>query len=65
MPMTEDGYVPDTVWIPGVDFDPHDHDEMEIMHIVWEKERLDKMAQLERENDRLRMEFDKCRGEVN
>lgn len=51
--------VPDTVWIPGVDFDPHDHDEMEVMRVVWEKEHRDKIAQLERENDRLRMELDK------
>lgn len=58
MPMTEDGYVPDTAWIPGIDFNPHDSDEMEIMHVIWERERLDKMAQLERENATLRAQLE-------
>lgn len=58
MPWTEDGYVPDTAWIPGVDFDPYDHDEMEVMKFIWEKERMDKIAQLERENASLRAQLE-------
>ena len=41
-------------WVPGVDFDPHDPDEMEIMHVVWEGERLSAIERLEKENSRLR-----------
>ena len=41
-------------WVPGVDFDPHDPDEMEIMKVVWEQEKYDRMARLERENRSLR-----------
>jgi hypothetical protein len=37
-------------WIPGEDFDPSDPDEMEIMRAVWEKEKYDRLAELEREN---------------
>jgi hypothetical protein len=39
----------------GVDFDSNDPDEMEVMHLVWDREKHDRMAQLERENERLRM----------
>lgn len=28
-------------WIPGENFDPNDPDEMEIMHVIWERERLE------------------------
>lgn len=41
-------------WCPGENFDPHDSDEMEVMHLVWEREKFDRIAQLERENARLR-----------
>lgn len=41
-------------WVSGIDFDPYDSDEMEIMELVWENERHDRMAELERENDFLR-----------
>lgn len=41
-------------WVPGVDFDPHDEDEMETMRLVWERERYDRIAELERENAELR-----------
>lgn len=40
-------------WCVGYDFDPSDPDEMEVMEIVWEKERLSRMELLERENVRL------------
>lgn len=42
MPMTEDGYVEGDGWIPGVDFDPHDPEEMEVMRLVWERERFER-----------------------
>lgn len=50
------GEVPmsDTAWVPGVDFDPHDDDEMEIMHLVWDRDLHDKVNRLEDENLRLR-----------
>jgi hypothetical protein len=54
MPMTEDGYVEGDGWIPGVDFDPHDSDEMEVMEHVWAQEKHDRMRQLEEENEMLR-----------
>ena len=37
-------------WVPGVDFDPHDPDEMEVMKVVWEQEKFDRLRELEREN---------------
>lgn len=57
MPMYEDHYEPGGGWVPGVDFDPSDQDEMEVMRLVWEKEKYDRMEQLERENRRLREEL--------
>lgn len=57
MPMLEDRYEPGGGWIPGEDFDPHDPDEMEVMALVWQRERHDRMAQLQRENERLRAEL--------
>lgn len=42
------------VWTPGVDFDPTDPDEMEIMHLVWGREQASRVAALQRENQRLR-----------
>jgi len=44
----------DDGWVPGVDFDPRDPDEMEIMHVIWEGERLSAIERLERENAHLR-----------
>jgi len=41
-------------WIPGENFDPHDPDEMEIMHHIWEGDRMRYMERLENENARLR-----------
>lgn len=63
MPYTEDGYVEDLVWVPGVDFDPYDHDEMEVMKVVWENERHDRMKQLERENESLRAAITSLHGD--
>ena len=54
MPYTEDGYVEGGGWVAGVDFDPRDPDEMEVISLVFEREKYDRMAQLERENARLR-----------
>lgn len=44
-------------WVPGVDFDPYDAEEMEVMQDVWENERYNRIAQLERENERLRAQL--------
>jgi hypothetical protein len=41
-------------WVPGVDFDPGNPDELDVMRLVWENERYDRIAVLERENERLR-----------
>lgn len=41
-------------WVAGIDFDPHDEEEMEVMRVVWEREKYDRLAELERENVRLR-----------
>ena len=54
MPMHEDHYDGGDGWVAGVDFDPSDPDEMEIMRVVWEKEKYDKLARLEREVELLR-----------
>lgn len=55
--MSNDG------WVPGVDFDPHDPDEMEIMHVVWEQEKHDAMTALQRENDYLRQALARYEGD--
>jgi hypothetical protein len=44
----------DTGWVPGVDFDPYDTDEMEVMDLVWQRERADSAAVVRRENTELR-----------
>lgn len=55
MPYLGDNEAPrNEGWIPGVDFDPHDPDEMEVMHLVWDQEKYDRTRQLERENELLR-----------
>lgn len=54
MPMHEDHYDGGDGWVAGIDFDPHDPEEMEVMHLVWEKEKYDKIERLERENAQLR-----------
>jgi hypothetical protein len=45
-------------WVVGVNFDPSDPDEMEVMDLVWDRERHDRIAYLERENARLRSLLD-------
>lgn len=58
MPYLEDGsYEPGGGWVAGVDFDPSDPDEMEVMHAVWENEKYDRIRHLETENARLRNEL--------
>lgn len=54
MPYTEDGYIQGDGWVAGIDFDPSDPDEMDVMRHVWEQERHDRLQVLERENDSLR-----------
>jgi hypothetical protein len=54
--MTEDGYVQGDGWVPGVDFDPSDPEEMEVMRAVWEQERYDALRVAQRENEHLRAE---------
>jgi len=55
MPYLEDGqYVQGDGWVPGVDFDPSDPDEMEVMQHVWAKERAESISALQEENSRLR-----------
>lgn len=46
-----------TGWVPGVDFDPHDDDDMEIMHLVFEREVWERADRLERENQMLRAQL--------
>lgn len=41
-------------WCPGIDFDPSDPDEMEVMQLVWEREKFDAMERLRRECEQLR-----------
>lgn len=53
MPMTEDGYVQGDGWCPGIDFDPYDRDEMEVMTVIFEGERLSALEKLRAENRRL------------
>lgn len=53
----------DTGWVPGVDFDPNDDDEMEIMRLVWDRDRHDRASRLERENQNLRARLAELTGE--
>jgi hypothetical protein len=62
VPYREDGFFEKEGWVAGEDFDPHDPDEMEIMHAVWDGEKHDRMRQLESENERLRQELGEARG---
>jgi hypothetical protein len=50
-------------WVPGVDFDPHNPDEMEVMREVWAREGATRTTRLERENDRLRTLVAELTGE--
>jgi len=50
-------------WVPGVDFDPDDADEMETMELVWERERYDAMAAKDREIASLRARLAEYEGE--
>jgi hypothetical protein len=63
MPHREDGfYEQGGGWVAGVDFDPSDPDEMEIMHAVWDQEKHDKIRLLEDENERLRQALNEKNG---
>lgn len=64
MPMTEDGYVEGEGWCPGIDFDPYDRDEMEIMEHIFEGERLSAQARLERENSFLRGQLEQANERI-
>jgi hypothetical protein len=50
-------------WVPGVDFDPTDPDEMEVMELVWERERHDTLAAKDREIASLRARLAEYEGE--
>lgn len=50
-------------WVPGVDFNPDDDDDMELMRHVWGRERADRTARLERENETLRAALRAATGE--
>lgn len=65
VPMYEDHYDGGDGWVPGVDFDPSDQDEMEIMRVVWEKEKYDRIASLEREIQTLRAALAAKRSDCN
>lgn len=41
-------------WVAGEDFDPSDPEEMDVMLLVWDRERHDTIERLERENAALR-----------
>lgn len=49
-------------WVPGVDFDPHDDEQMAVMREVWSREKADRATRLERENDRLRARIAELTG---
>lgn len=49
-------------WVPGVDFDPHDDEQMDVMREVWSREKADRATRLERENDRLRARIAELTG---
>jgi hypothetical protein len=50
-------------WVPGVDFDPHDDDDMAVMREVWAREKRDRTTRLERENLTLRATIARLIGE--
>ena len=41
-------------WVAGEDFDPYDAEEMEVMDLVWEREKYDTITRLQNENAALR-----------
>lgn len=45
-------------FIPGVDFDPYDEDDIEIVNIASGRDAADRIRHLEQENARLRRLFD-------
>lgn len=51
-------------WSPGIDFDPYDAEEMEVMRLVWRNERYDRIRQLETENAHLERENTRLRDEM-
>lgn len=50
-------------WIPGENFDPHDPEEMEIMHSIWDGECFNYQRRLEAENQYLRQRIAELTGE--
>ncbi len=53
----------DRGWVPGVDFDPTDPDEMEVMELVWDRERADTVDRLRADNERLRRQVAELTGD--
>lgn len=50
-------------WVAGVDFDPYDAEEMDVMRLVWEREAADTNEKLRRENESLRRRIRELTGE--
>lgn len=50
------------VFVAGIDFDPHDLDEVEVVKLASERHRYDRMRALEEENASLREEIAQLRG---
>lgn len=53
----------ETAWVAGVDFDPYDADEMDVMRLVWEREAAATNERLRRENAELRRRLAELTGE--
>lgn len=49
-------------WVPGVDFDPSNDDDMAVMDQVWSREKASRAARLERENELLRARIAELTG---
>ena len=54
---------PALTFIGGIDFDPTDPEEVEIVKLATERDAHDRMRALEDENHRLRMELAALRGD--
>lgn len=50
------------VFVAGIDFDPNDPDEVEVVKLASEQHRYDRISRLEEENRQLRSELARARG---
>lgn len=55
-------YTPAVGWVPGVDFDPDDPEDMRAVELAWDREQAARVAELERENDDLRARVAELEG---